>query len=142
MKRREFVTRSIAAGAAAWLVPGVADAAEAIGLSEGASSAPGGTAPMTRVWFERRLGSRVLLEQDGADPVLATIKAVRQRPVRKHHRHAPDTDQFSVVFALKSPSTVEGLCRMRTAADGSHEIFVSRAGDRTRMVHAHFSLLT
>lgn len=141
MKRRDFVTRSIAAGAAAWLMPGVADAAEAIGLSQGSSPASVGAAPMTRAWFESRLGSRVLLEQDGADSVPATIKAVRRRPVRKHRPHAADTDQFAVVFALKTPSPVDGLCRLRTAADGLFDIFVSRAGERGRTVHAHFSLL-
>jgi len=143
MKRRDFVTRSIAAGAAAWLMPGVSEAAHAIGAGAGAAAAaPSTAAPMTRAWFEQRVGRRVLLEKDGAEPIAATIKAVRERAARTRHPRAAETDQFSVVFALKTTSPVDGLCRMRTGSDGAHAIFVSRGGDRARTVHAHFNLLT
>jgi hypothetical protein len=144
MKRREFVTGSIVAGAAAWLTPAAAKAAETLAGGLPASlmgSEP--QAPMTRAWFEGLVGSSVELTQDRDEPVRATVAAVARRPARKLRPNNPDTDQFTVVFSMKTSAPFNGLCWM-TCADGSrHQVFFGRVRDAGSefVAQAHFSLL-
>ena len=144
MKRRKFVTGSIVAGAAVWLAPATR-AAEILAGGRPARVAGTGSVPqatMTREWFDGLVGSTVELTQRD-EPVRATVASVMRRPARRVGRNAPATDQFTVVFSLKEPAPLFGLCEMTSANGSRHEVFLGRvtdAGSRF-LAQAHFSLL-
>ena len=148
MRRREFLSRSVSAGAAGALVPAAAFAAVAsvpavtpdADLSTVPSTAPaGGTVRrFTKAWFERLLGQDVVLRREGGTPISGRLVAVNALPGSARH------EQFSVVFQVTGADAKGGLVEADHATAGRFLLFMSPCADGgTRLSwQAHFSLLT
>lgn len=113
MKRREFLTNSIAAGAGVLAMP-------AVGMAE---AVVGNPRYMSRAYFERLLHTRFRIEADGQEPVVAKLIAVKGRGSRKS---AERLEQFSAIFELPASAHVGGLCSFDHATVGRFELFLDR----------------
>jgi len=139
MKRREFLSSSMAAGAAALVTPTAALAGTRPGtLDASATPMAGVVAPrsLSRAWFEKNLKSRFLIEADEGRPVQAVLVEIKDRAASEC------LDQFSVVFQTPAGAEVSGLRwlnhtegRFQLALDEPHHV------GNAQMHEAQFSLL-
>jgi hypothetical protein len=142
MKRREFLVRSVSAGAASALVPAVAFAGvtqEADSL--GVPTTPGAAAPTRRfskAWFEALLGQDVVLHRDGGAPIPGRLVSVNALPGSARHQ------QFSVVVQVTGADVAGGLVEAHHATAGRFPLFISPCADSGMRLswQAHFSQLT
>jgi hypothetical protein len=142
MRRREFLVRSVSAGAASALVP----AAAFVGVTADADSVslpttPGAGAPTRRfskAWFEALLGQDVVLHRDGGAPVPGRVAAVNALAGSARH------EQFSVVVQVTGADLRGGLVEAHHATAGRFPLFISPCADSGMRLswQAHFSQLT
>jgi len=142
MRRREFLVRSVSAGAASALVPAAAFA----GITPDADSlsvpaAPGAGAPTRRfskAWFEALLGQDVVLHRDGSAPIPGRLVGVNALAGSARH------EQFSVVVQVTGADMQGGLVEARHTTAGRFPLFISPCADSGMRLswQAHFSLLT
>ena len=142
MKRREFLVRSVSAGAASALVP----AAAFVGVTSDADSlsvptTPGAGAPTRRfskAWFEALLGQDVVLHRERGAPIPGRLAAVNA--IAGSARH----EQFSVVVQVTDADLQGGLVEAHHATVGRFPLFISPCADGSMRLswQAHFSLLT
>jgi hypothetical protein len=142
MRRREFLVRSVSAGAASALVPVAAFA----GVTPDADSrrvptASGASAPTRRfskAWFEALLGQDMVLHRDGGAPIPGRLVAVSALAGSARH------EQFSVVVQVTGADVHGGLVEAHHATAGRFPLFISPCADSGMRLswQAHFSLLT
>jgi hypothetical protein len=142
MKRREFLVRSVSAGAASALVPAAAFASVTPdGDSLSAPTAPKAGTPtrhFNKAWFEALLGQDVVLHRDGGAPIPGRLVAVNALAGSARH------EQFSVVVQVTGADVQGGLVEAQHATAGRFPLFISPCADSGMRLswQAHFSLLT
>jgi hypothetical protein len=142
MRRREFLARSVSAGAASALVPAAAFAGVApADDSPTVPTSPTAGAPARRfskAWFEALLGQEVVFHREGGTPIPGRLVAVHALPGSARH------EQFSVAFQVTGADAHGGLVEAHHPTAGRSPLFISPCADGgTRLSwQAHFSLLT
>ena len=141
MKRREFLNGSVAAGAAALIVPAAALGGETpiaksvVGTGPAAETA--GRFAFSRAWFERNLQSTFRIDAGGGRTVDAELIEIR------NSGSSPRVEQFTAVFRMPAGSSVGGL-RAVQHREGRFVLHLDAPHDfgATQVCQAHFSLLS
>ncbi|HEX3701823.1 MAG TPA: hypothetical protein VHU82_00740 [Vicinamibacterales bacterium] len=139
MKRREFIVRSVGAGAATAFGSVAAFAGSTYDpvQAHAAPSAVGSVPRLSRAWFEKLIDEDFTFHRAEHQPLRARLIGVRA--VGGHARH----EQFSVTFRVAGGDAEGGLFEAEHAGAGRFPISISPSADRgsTRTCQAHFSLL-
>src|SRR5580700_331496 len=123
MKRREFLTQSVIAGAAGVLAPAVAFAgakAAAATMAKTPVTTNVATCRLSKAWFESMLNEPFRLESQTGAPVAARLVAVHSRAGSARH------EQFSAVFRVADgESHGGGLFQVEHAKAGRFPLLLS-----------------
>jgi hypothetical protein len=132
MKRREFFTQSVGAGAAGMLAP----AAFANTRAEGAGGT-GSPERLSKGWFETLLDERFVFHQQGNESLVAKLVAVQVLPGSAKH------EQFSLAFRIANGNFQGGFFEVEDAKGGRFPLMVSPGASLgpQQTYLAHFSLL-
>ena len=101
MKRRDFLTSTVAAGAAAMLAT-TATLAHEFGQHTASPEAAGAPGRFSREWFAQLVNTRFQIEMPGGEPVVAKLLTVEDR------HHGKGLEQYAAIFRLEPDAHVDG----------------------------------